>query len=306
MRNRFVQTVSELARDNSNLFLLTGDLGFGVLTQFQQNFPDRFINAGISEQNMTSVAAGMALEGKLIFTYSIANFATARCYEQIRNDVAYHRANVKIVAVGGGFSYGALGMSHHATEDIAFMRALPEMTIYTPADPLETEAVTRAAASQDGPCYIRLGKGGEKQLYKDGALVSYYEANLLRSGKDTAILVAGAIADQAIVAAEILAMAGIDCAVYSFPSVKPLDKATILELADKMDYIFTLEEHNIIGGFGGAVSEVIAEQRTRAVVVRMGLNDEYTSMVGSQSYLREYYGLDGESISKRILNKLKF
>lgn len=305
MRNRFVHTVSEIAKDHSNLYLLTGDLGYGVLTNFQQEFPERFINAGISEQNMTSVAAGMALEGKLIFTYSIANFATARCYEQIRNDVAYHRANVKIVAVGGGFSYGALGMSHHATEDIAFMRALPEMTVYTPADPVETEAVTRAAVNQEGPCYIRLGKGGEKQLYKEGAIVSYHEANLLRPGNDTAILVSGAIAEQAIIASDILALAGVDCAVYSFPCIKPLDKTAILELADKMDYIFTLEEHNIVGGFGGAVSEVMAEHRTRAVVVRLGLNDEYASVVGSQSFLREYYGLDGSSISNRILNKIK-
>ncbi|MGG1553519.1 transketolase family protein [Paenibacillus ferrarius] len=307
MRNRFVDTVVKLAETNPDLFLITGDLGFGVLTEFWERFPDRFINAGISEQNMTSVAAGMALEGKMVFTYSIANFPTARCLEQIRNDIAYHKANVKIVAVGGGFSYGALGMSHHATEDIAIMRALPEMTVFTPCDPEETEAVVKFAAELDGPCYIRLGKGGEKNLYEGGGnlRICPQTANLLKSGKDTAIFVAGAIANEAIDAANRLEIQGISCAVYSFPSVKPIDTKTILEVANQVDYIFTLEEHNIIGGFGSAVSEVIAETRTKAIVIRLGLNDVYTSAVGSQNYLREYYKVDGESIFTRIYEKIQ-
>lgn len=300
MRNRFVETALKLAETNPDIFLITGDLGFGVLTKYWESFPDRFINAGVSEQNMTSVAAGMALEGKTVFTYSIANFPTARCLEQVRNDVAYHRANVKIVAVGAGFSYGALGMSHHATEDIAFMRALPEMTVFTPCDPLETEAVTKLAVEMDGPCYIRLGKGGEKELHKEGVDVCITKANILKDGHDTAIFVAGAIANEALIAAEKLEMQGVSCAVYSFPSVKPLDVNTILEIANKVDTIYTLEEHNIIGGFGSAVAEVVAETRTRAVVVRLGLNDVYSSVVGSQAYLRKYYNIDGDSIFWRI------
>jgi transketolase len=300
MRNRFVQTVMNMAEDIPNLFLITGDLGFGVLTKFQEKFPDKFINAGVSEQNMTSVATGMAMEGKIVFTYSIGNFSTARCFEQIRNDVAYHKANVKIVAVGAGFSYGALGMSHHATEDMAIMRALPEMTVFTPCDSLETEAITRAAVELEGPCYIRLGKGGEKELHKNAHNISAFKANKLKDGRDTVILVAGAIANEALSAAEMLKTQGVSCAVYSFPSIKPLDSETIHHLANQYDYIFTLEEHNIIGGFGSSVSEVIAEIRTRAVIVRLGLNDVYSSVVGSQDYLRKYYNIDGSSISSRI------
>ncbi len=305
MRNRFVQTILDIAADNSNLYLITGDLGFGVLTKFQESFPNQFINAGVCEQNMTSVAAGMALEGKTVITYSIANFSTARCLEQIRNDVAYHQANVKIVAVGGGFSYGALGMSHHATEDLAIMRSMPEMTVFTPCDPRETEMVTRTAIQMNGPCYIRLGKGGEKTLNDEGTIVSFDKANILRNGENTAILVAGAIANEALIAADLLKRDGIDCAVYSFPSIKPLDKETILRLAGIHENLFTLEEHNIIGGFGSAVSEVIAENRTKTVLTRIGLNDEFTSVVGSQEYLRKFYGLNAKNISRIIQHKFK-
>ncbi|WP_337098171.1 transketolase family protein [Paenibacillus sp. YIM B09110] len=307
MRNKFVETIVKFAETDSNLFLITGDVGFGVLTDFRNQFPDRFINAGISEQNMTSVAAGMAMEGKTVFTYSIANFPTARCFEQIRNDVAYHKANVKIVAVGGGFSYGAQGMSHHATEDMAIMRALPEMTVFAPCDSVETEAVTKYAVGMVGPVYIRLGRGGEKNLHEGGVDVSIdvLKANVLKNGRDTAIFVAGAIANEALDAAVKLELQGVSCAVYSFPSVKPIDSATILEVAAKVDYIFTLEEHNIVGGFGSAVSEMIAESAVKAVVVRMGLNDVYTSAVGSQDYLRAVYGIDANSIFSRVYEKIR-
>lgn len=300
MRNRFVTAAVKLAEENPNLFLITGDLGFGVLTGFWDKFPDRFVNAGVSEQNMTSVAAGMAMEGKTVFTYSIANFPTARCLEQIRNDVAYHKANVKIVAVGAGFSYGALGMSHHATEDIAFMRALPEMTVFTPCDPVETEAVTKLAAELNGPCYIRLGKGGEKDLNFDNIEYAIGKAYPLKNGYDTVIFVAGAIASEALQAAEILESKGIRCGVYSFPTVKPIDSQTILNVAEQVDYIFTLEEHNIVGGFGSAVCEVVAGKRTKAVVIRFGLEDTFTSAVGTQDYLRQYYNIDSTSIASRI------
>lgn len=304
MRNAFVKTLFELAGDSSNVFLMTADLGFNVLNQFEEAYPDRFINAGVCEQNMTSVAAGIALEGNTVFTYSIANFPTLRCLEQIRNDVAYHRANVKIVAVGAGFAYGALGMSHHATEDIAILRALPEMVIFTPSDPLETAAVTRIAAQMDGPCYIRLGKGGEKNLHAGIPDVQMGRALCLKAGGDTAILVAGAIANEALLAAELLADKGISCAVYSFPTVKPIDKALIIELSQRYDFLFSLEEHTIVGGFGGAVAEVLAETNSCVRLERMGLPDVFASSVGSQSFLRTHYQIDGMSIAELILSQI--
>ena len=138
--------------------LLVGDLGFGVVEPFRQKFPKRFLNVGVAEQNLTGLAAGIALTGGIVFTYSIANFPVLRCLEHIRNDVCYHRANVKIVSIGGGYSYGALGMTHHATEDIAILRALPEMTVVAPGDPYEAGEATRAVAAHQGPCYLRLGR----------------------------------------------------------------------------------------------------------------------------------------------------
>lgn len=161
MRDTFVRTLITLAKSNPNIELFTGDLGFGVLKPFWEQLPDQFVNAGIAEQNMTAAAAGAAGEGKIVFTYSIGNFPTLRCLEQIRNDCAYHDANVKIVCVGGGFVYGSLGMSHQATEDIAVMRALPNVAVLCPGDPAEAEAATKAIAEYPGTCYLRLGRGGE-------------------------------------------------------------------------------------------------------------------------------------------------
>ena len=162
MRNAFIQTLLECAKRNPDVELITGDLGFGVLKPFWEALPDQFLDVGIAEQNMTSIAAGIALEGKTVFTYSIGNFSTLRCIEQIRNDCAYHNANVKIVCVGGGFVYGSLGMSHHATEDLAIMRAIPNIHVFAPADAAEASAVARAVIDIPGTCYIRLGRGGTR------------------------------------------------------------------------------------------------------------------------------------------------
>jgi transketolase len=166
MRDAFVRTLIDIAKEDKNVHLITGDLGFGVLKPFWEQLPDQFTNAGIAEQNMTSFAAGLALEGKTVFTYSIGNFPTLRCLEQIRNDCAYHNANVKIVCVGGGFVYGSLGMSHHATEDLAIMRALPDVTVLAPGDLVEAECATRAIYEHQGTCYLRLGRGGEKRIHE--------------------------------------------------------------------------------------------------------------------------------------------
>src|SRR5437667_1620165 len=168
MRSAFFDTLVRLAEDDERITLVVGDLGFGVIEPFARRFPDRFLNAGVAEQNLTGIAAGMALSGKIVFTYSIANFPTLRCLEQIRNDVCYHEANVKIVAVGGGFAYGALGMTHHATEDLAIMRTLPGMVVVAPGDPVEAELATRAVVRDSRPCYLSLGRAGEPTVHPRG------------------------------------------------------------------------------------------------------------------------------------------
>lgn len=301
MRDTFVRTLIDLAKEDKNIELITGDLGFGVLKPFWEQLPDQFTNIGIAEQNMTTVAAGMALEGKTVFTYSIGNFPTLRCLEQIRNDCAYHKANVKIVCIGGGFVYGSLGMSHQATEDLAILRALPDVVVMAPADLVEAEEATKAIAAYPGTCYLRLGRGGEKRIHEKIDNFQIGKAIKVKDGKDVVIFSTGAIFEEVSEAYDILKEKGYSPAVYTFPTVKPIDKEVINECSDKFDLIVTCEEHNIIGGFGGAVAEVMAEKRNRrAALLRIGLNDTYATIVGNQKYLRDQYGLSAKKIAERI------
>ncbi|MCR4660967.1 MAG: transketolase [Clostridia bacterium] len=306
MRNAFVKTLVEIAKENKNVELVTGDLGFGVLKPFWEQCPDQFTNAGIAEQNMTSLAAGMAMTGKTVFTYSIGNFPTLRSLEQIRNDCAYHNANVKVVCIGGGFSYGSLGMSHQATEDIAVLRSLPNVLVFAPGDLVEAEEVTRAIANYPGTCYLRLGRGGEKRIHDKIDNFEIGKAIKVRDGEQIAIFSTGAIMDEVMSAYDYLLENDIHPSVYTFPTIKPIDKDTIEKIAKSYKYIFTIEEHNIVGGFGSAVCEVVAEiEDKKATVKRIGINDEYSVKVGSQKYLREQYNLDGKGIFDTIIKAIK-
>lgn len=304
MRDTFVRTIVDLAKKNKNIELITGDLGFGVLKPFWEQCPDQFTNAGIAEQNMTSVAAGMALEGKIVFTYSIGNFPTLRCLEQIRNDCAYHKANVKIVCVGGGFAYGSLGMSHHATEDIAILRALPNVAVVCPADLVEAEAATKAIVNYPGTVYLRLGRGGEKRIHDSIPNFQIGKAIKVKDGAHVAIFSTGAIFEEINEALPILAKYGIEPSVYTFPTVKPIDENVIKECADKHKLIVTCEEHNLSGGFGSAVAEVLCSSHHNATLLQIGLKNCYTCAVGNQSYLRQLHGLDAASIASSIIHQL--
>lgn len=305
MRDTFVRTLIEEAKKDKNIELVTGDLGFGVLKPYFEQLPNQFTNAGIAEQSMTGIAAGMALCGKIVFTYSIGNFPTLRCIEQIRNDCAYPHANVKIVCVGGGFVYGSLGMSHQATEDIAIMRALPEVTVVCPGDLVEAAEATKAIAHIPGTVYLRLGRGGEKRVHNKidnfqiGKAIKIQEAKA-DCNKKVALFSTGAILDEVTEAAGILEKEGIGVEEYSFHTVKPIDKDVILDCANRYDYIVTVEEHNVIGGFASAVSEVITDSDENVRLIKIGLNDEYCSKVGNQKYLRAQYGMTAQDIVKKV------
>ena len=305
MRDSFIRSMLELAKNDKNVELVTGDLGFGVLRPFWEAVPDQFLDVGIAEQNMTAMAAGMALEGKTVFTYSIGNFPTLRCLEQIRNDCAYHGANVNIVCVGGGFVYGSLGMSHHATEDLSTMRALPDVAVFAPADKVEAAAVAKAAAAYPGTCYIRLGRGGEKVIREDIGEFVVGKAIPVCEGARVAIFSTGDIAGEVMKAKEILESRGITPTIYTFPTVKPIDAETIRACAENHELIVTCEEHNIVGGLGSAVAEVLAEIKNAARMVRVGINDTYCGIVGDQNHLRTHYGLTGGQIAGRIAGELK-
>lgn len=301
MRDTFVRTLLEIAKKDKNVYIITGDLGFGVLKPFWTELPDQIINAGIAEQNMTSIAAGLAMQGKIVYTYSIGNFPTLRCIEQIRNDCAYHNANVKVVCVGGGFVYGSLGMSHHATEDIAMMRSLPDVTVLAPGDLVEAEAATKAIYETPGTCYLRLGRGGEKRIHEklDGFTIG--KAIEIQKGENVAVFSTGAIFDEVNDACEQLKADGIMPTVYTFPTVKPIDKEVILKCAQTHKAIVTVEEHNLSGGFGSAVAEVLAEaDGVKAKLVRVALDDRYSCIVGSQKYLRNQYSIDAKAIIEKV------
>ncbi len=303
MRDTVIKTLIELGKEDKSIELITGDLGFGVLKSFWETLPDQFINAGIAEQNMTGVAAGLALEGKKVFTYSIGNFPTLRCLEQIRNDCAYHNANVNIICVGGGYVYGSLGMSHHATEDIAILRALPDVTVICPGDPNEASLSVKKIANKNGTCYLRLGRGGEKTVnnikeFEIGKAYKLRDANELR--KKVAIFSTGAILEETSLACDMLENEGIAVEQYSFPTVKPIDKEVIKNCANRFDNIFTVEEHNIVGGFGSAVAEIMAELDHKAKLHRIGINDFYCVEVGSQAYLREQVGINADGIVEKV------
>ncbi len=306
MRDHFIRRLYDLAGENPRITLVTGDLGFGVFNEFRDSFPSQFINAGVAEQNMTGLATGLALEGRIVFTYSIGNFPTLRCLEQIRNDACYHMANVKVVSIGGGFSYGALGVSHHATEDLAIMRSLPDITVVSPCGYWETMKATEAAVNTTGTFFLRLDKSaGEDIPLEAGEQYIIGKARVLRDGTDCAIFVTGGILEEVWDAARLLEQGGISAKIVSMHTIKPLDQEIILKTCRTTGVIITVEEHTICGGLGGAVAETLMDNGVYPdAFLRIGLEAGFSCIVGSQQYLRRQYGLDAASISNRIKNLL--
>lgn len=305
MRTAFFDTLGRLAAQDERLMLLTGDLGFGVVEGFAQRFPDRFVNVGVAEQNMTGVATGLALSGKVVFTYSIANFPTLRCLEQIRNGPCYHQANVKVVSVGGGLAYGSLGMSHHATEDLAIMRALPNMTVEAPGDPVEAAAATEALLALPGPAYLRLGRAGEPIVHRQAIPFELGRALCLRDGEDVTLMSTGGMLATTVEVAAVLADKGVSCRVLSMHTVKPLDVVAVTAAARQTRLVVTIEEHSILGGLGGAAAEVMAEMAdAHAPLKRIGLPSAFAPSAGSRDYLAAEFGLSTDSIVTTVLEAL--
>lgn len=303
MRDAFIARLTQLAAEDPRVFLITGDLGFGVLTRFATERPRQYLNVGVAEQNMTGVATGLGLEGRVVFTYSIANFPTLRCLEQIRNDAAYHRANVKIVAIGGGFSYGQLGMSHHATEDLAILRAIPEVTVVSPGCLWEAEEATSAILRTQGTCYLRLDKSDAGRTNQAGERFELGRIRTVREGDDLTLVATGGILGEALKAADQLAAQGIRARVLSVHTIKPFDQETILRAARETGGIVTVEEHMAEGGLGSLVAETcleggVAPKGFGRVAIRGG----FASVVGAQQYLRTRYGLDAAAIAARALD----
>jgi transketolase len=297
LRDAFIARLTQAARRDSRITLITGDLGFSVLDDFAASLPRQFINAGVAEQNMTGLASGLALDGRIVFTYSIANFSTLRCLEQIRNDAAYHKANVKVVAVGGGFSYGALGFSHHATEDIAILRAVPGVAVVAPGCDWEAEEATDAVIAHQGTCYLRLDRSSAGRTGRAPETFQIGRARIIREGNALTLISTGGILGEVMEAAERLAASNVECRVVSMHTVKPLDRECILDACRSTGGIMTIEEHGIDGGLGGAVAELCLEADVRPRLFhRIGLRGGFASTVGSQQFLRARYSMDTAAI----------
>ncbi|MFH1318976.1 MAG: transketolase C-terminal domain-containing protein [Candidatus Omnitrophota bacterium] len=292
MRNDYLEQLYDLAKDNKDILALVSDNGAIVYDKFCRSFPEQFINFGISEANMISVAAGLASCGKIPFTYTISCFLTMRAFEQVRNDVCLQKMNVKLVGIGGGFIYSNLGPTHHATEDIALMRVLPNMTIFSPADGLEARKVTSAAAAINGPVYIRLATGSGPVVYTRDYDFQVGKGVILHEGEDVAIITTGGIVHEVLKAVDELERKGISPLLINIPTIKPIDKEIIIQVASRAKAILTVEEHSIIGGLGSAVAEVISEESSdRVIFKRMGLKGVFPSGYGSYQEMKEMNGL---------------
>ena len=303
MRTAFIETLKDLAGQDERIWLLCADLGFSVLENFAQAFPKRYVNVGVAEQNMTGVAAGLALSGKIVFTYSIANFPVIRCLEQIRDDVCAHNLNVKVVSVGGGFAYGSAGYTHHGTEDLAMMRVLPNMTVLAPGDPIETRLLTVAATTLPGPCYLRLGKAGEPIVHTSQPEVTIGKAIVLRKGDAGTLISTGGALAMTVKAADELAAQGISVSVLSMPTLSPLDNEAILRAAKDTGRIVTVENHGI-GGLGSAVAEVLATSTYHPRFAPMYLQARPIKVAGSEAGMYASHNLSASEITSKMMSLL--
>lgn len=291
MRNKFIEELVAAARINSKIALIVGDLGYSVIEPFIDEFPERFINVGVAEQNMMGMAAGMASEGYHVFAYSIANFPTFRCAEQIRNDVAYHNLPVTVVAVGGGLAYGALGYSHHAVQDYALIRAMPNMTIASPGDPMEVSATVRYLVANPGPSYLRLGKAGEPNFHTKLIELKPGKWMKVRSESDKQILLTTG-AGLGIAMEWIKTPKYAHRSVYSVPIWSMNNKKEQIENLLKFDDIITIEDHLYDGGFGSWLLEAKSMDQTLECRLKIkALNPDVCGTVGTQETLNQLGGL---------------
>jgi transketolase len=303
MRNEFVDELVGLAEEDERVMLLTGDLGFMVLEEFQTRFPERFVNCGVGEQNMIGVATGLAEAGFVPFAYSIATFSTLRPYEFIRNGPALHNLPVRIVGVGGGFDYGQNGITHFALEDYAVMRTQPAITTVAPADAAQARAALRATTDLPGPVYFRISKRGDALPGLDGRF-ELGRLTVVREGEDAAIIAIGTIAHEAVAAAELLAERGVDATVAIVPSFNPSPSEEIAALLNEMPAVLTVEAHYRDGGLGSLVAETIAERGLGCRLLRAGVARMPGGEAGSQRYLEDRHELASSHLAERLARAL--
>ncbi len=305
MRKIFIDTLIALARKDKSIYLLNGDLGFSVLEVFEKEFPERYINCGIAEQNMMGIAAGLAIEGKKVYVYSIIPFAIFRCFEQIRNDISYHNLDVKIIGNGTGLAYGIFGPTHFAIEDIAVMRVLPNMAVLSPSDPIEMEQLVLQSYKMPNPTYIRMDKS-DATLHKPSDTIILGKPSVISKGSDGVVITTGSYLRVIINAIEKLEKEGYRLKVVSLHTLKPVDQKALLAEIKGQKVVFTIEEHKLAGGVGSIVGEILLQNNINDVMLKsIGIEDTYSPIIGKQDYMRKYYNIDEDSVYKKILTELE-
>ncbi len=304
IRSEYGKTLVELGKDNPNIVVLDADLSCSTQTaMFAKEFPERFFNMGIAEQDMMATAAGLATTGKIPFVSTFAMFATGRVWDQVRNSICYPRFNVKIVATHGGITVGEDGASHQALEDVSIMRSIPNMMVVVPADCAETAAAIRFAAQYDGPMYIRIARTNVPDVFdREKYKFNPNKALIVKEGADVTLITNGETLAEAIDCVEVLKENGISAELVHMPVIKPVDAETIVKSAAKTKKVVTIENHSVIGGIGSAVCELLSENLPTSVL-RIGTNDEF-GQSGEQRELMEHYGLTGEKLAQKVMKFL--
>lgn len=300
VRNEYGKTLVELGKKNKDIVVVDADLSCSTQTQFfAKEFPERFFNVGIAEQDAMTTAAGLSTVGKIPFVSTFAVFASGRAWEQIRNAICYPKFNVKVVATHGGITVGEDGASHQALEDIALMRAIPNMTVIVPADATEARQVIEFAAEYKGPVYVRISRANLPEVFDESYKFNPQKAVVVKEGTDVSLITNGETLIEAIECAKILSEKSISAEVINVPVVKPLDTETIIKSAAKTKKLVTIENHSIIGGLGGAVCETLSENQPTKVL-RIGTNDVF-GQSGEAQELMDFYGLTAEKLAEKII-----
>ena len=300
MQKSYLMTLYEIAEADSRVQLLLADSGSGYENLFRQHLPERMFDFGIAEENMVAAAAGMASCGKIPFVYTAGAFLSYRSMEFIRDDVCLQKRNVKLIGMGTGLGWSTLGPTHHTTEELGILRAMPGLTVLSPSDPVRTAECVHLAYEIDGPVYIRIGMGGEPALYDEDDAPRKGENRVLREGKDAVVFATGTILPELLAAAETLAEAGTELQVVDVCTLSPFDEAAVREAAKRFGTVFTVEEHSVSGGLGTAVAEVLAANRTQAAFHKIGLDNAFAKGYGTQLEVRAQNALDAAGIAGRI------
>lgn len=306
MRSTFIDTLTELSRKDDKVMCVIGDTGFSVFEQYEKEFPGRFINVGIAEQNFVSFGAGLAAMGMKPFIYNVASFMIYRAWEQIELDVCYQENPVVLVGVGGGHAYGTAGPTHHGYFDLALMRELPNMMVFCPADPVEMRAIMYAVYEANCPAYIRIGRSVDPIIHQSPISFQIGKVIPMREGEDTILLSTGTMVKDALLVADLLTEQGIACAVYSVPSIEPIDAGFIEQLQGRYTCVYTLEEHSVRGGLGSAVEEVLSGKNMWGLRLhKFGFPRTFAPVTGNREYLNKLYGLDPETVANIISMELQ-